>query len=209
MNLHQILHQAWTFLCRNYSDDSEGCSYRQLVIGSFIMTTHPLTHHVSCSLFGKTPNRPDDSALLQPRFGALQLLAFAKTKITFEREEISDCWWGSGKYNGAADSNWENCVRSQWNYFEGDWGTIVLCTMFLLSSSINVSIFRITWLDTFWTDLVFLPVLLASYLRNHCQIQCHEAFPPCFLEQLHITNRKMRLCQNVKSLRINGNNHKN
>ena len=151
MNLHQIVHQAWTFLCRNYSDDSEGCSYRQLVIGSFIMTTHPLTHHVSCSLFGKTPNRPDDSALLQPRFGALQLLAFAKTKITFEREEISDCWWGSGKYNGAADSNWENCVRSQWNYFEGDWGTIVLCTMFLLSSSINVSIFHMTWLDTFCT----------------------------------------------------------
>ena len=28
--------------------------------------------------------------LLQPRFGALRLLAFPKTKITFEREEISD-----------------------------------------------------------------------------------------------------------------------
>ena len=30
---------------------------------------------------------------LQPRFGALQLLAFPKTKITFEREEISDHRW--------------------------------------------------------------------------------------------------------------------
>ena len=28
-----------------------------------------------------------------------------------------------------------------------------LCTMFLVSSSINVSIFHITWLDTLWTDL--------------------------------------------------------
>ena len=35
------------------------------------------------------------------QIGTLQLLAFFKTKITFEREEISDHWWDSGKYNGA------------------------------------------------------------------------------------------------------------
>ena len=28
---------------------------------------------------------------------------------------------------------WENCVRSQGAYFEGDWGVIVLCTTFLVS----------------------------------------------------------------------------
>ena len=39
--------------------------------------------------FGET-NHPGDSAPLQSRIGALQLLAFPKTKITFEREEISD-----------------------------------------------------------------------------------------------------------------------
>ena len=39
------------------------------------------------SILGK---HPGDSALLQPRFRALWLLAFTKTKITFEREEISD-----------------------------------------------------------------------------------------------------------------------
>ena len=38
--------------------------------------------------------------------------------------------------------------------FEEDWGSIVLCTMFLVSSSINDSIFHITWLDTFWTGLI-------------------------------------------------------
>ena len=27
---------------------------------------------------------------------------------------------------------WENCVRSQGAYFEGDWGIIVLCTIFLV-----------------------------------------------------------------------------
>ena len=46
---------------------------------------------MSCAeFFGETSNHPGDSAPLQPRFGALQLLAFPKTKITFEREEISD-----------------------------------------------------------------------------------------------------------------------
>ena len=35
-------------------------------------------------------------------------------------------WWGS---NG----DWENCVRSEDAYFEGDWGIIVPCAVFLLS----------------------------------------------------------------------------
>ena len=104
--------------------------------------------------FGETSNHPGDSASLQARFGALWLLAFSKTKITFEREDISDHRWDSEKYNGEADSEWENCVRSQGAYFEGYWGIIVLWTMFLVSSSINVSVFHMTWLDTFWTDPV-------------------------------------------------------
>ena len=48
---------------------------------------------------------------------------------------------------------WENSVRSQGAYLEGDWGIIVLCTMFLVSFSMTVSIFHSAWLDTFWTDL--------------------------------------------------------
>ena len=89
--------------------------------------------------FCETSNHSGDSAPLQPIFGALHLLAFPKIKITFEREEISDCQWG--KYNGAADGNWENRMRPHGAYFEGDWGVIILRTMFLVSSSINVSIF--------------------------------------------------------------------
>ena len=65
-------------------------------------------------------NVSSDSAPLKPRFGALQLLAFPKTKIIFEREEISNNQWESGKYDRAADGDWENCVRSQGAYFEGD-----------------------------------------------------------------------------------------
>ena len=33
--------------------------------------------------------------------------------------------------------------------------SFVQCFLYLVSSSINVSVFHITWLDTFWTDLVY------------------------------------------------------
>ena len=62
----------------------------------------------------------------------LWLLAFPKTNITFEREEILDHPWNSGKCDRAADGDWENCVRSQGAYFEGDWGVIVLCSVFCI-----------------------------------------------------------------------------
>ena len=56
-----------------------------------------------------------------------------KTKITFERDEISDGQWDSGKCDGAIHGDWENCVRFQGASFEGDSGVIVLCTMLLIS----------------------------------------------------------------------------
>ena len=90
-----------------------------------------ITSHAK--FFGKTSNHPGDSASLQPRFGTLWLQLFSKTKITFEREEISDHPWDSGKYDWLAHSDWENCVRSQGAYFEGDRCIIVLCTMVLVS----------------------------------------------------------------------------
>ena len=62
-----------------------------------------ITSHAE--FFDKTSNHLGDSAPLQPRFGALRLLAFIKTKITFEREEISDCQRDSGKYDRAANSD--------------------------------------------------------------------------------------------------------
>ena len=90
-----------------------------------------ITSHAE--FFGKTSNHPGDSAPLQHRFGALWLLDFPKTKITFDKEEISDHQWDLGKYGGAPEGDWENCVRSLGAYFEGDWGIIVLWTMFLVS----------------------------------------------------------------------------
>ena len=53
-------------------------------------------------------------------------------------------------------------MRSQGACFEGDWGVIVLCTMFLVSSSMSVSFFLITRLDAFCTDIVGLLGLWAA-----------------------------------------------
>ena len=117
---------------------------------------HNNTHtHVSqlVQSFGERSNPPGESAPLQPRFGALRLLAFPKTKITFKREEISNCQWDSGKYCGAADGDCESCVRSQDAFWKGTEASLsyVQCFLHLACSSRNVSIFHITWLDTFWT----------------------------------------------------------
>ena len=118
----------------------------------------------SCAeFFGKTSNHPVDSSLLQPRFGALQLLAFPKTKITFEREEISDCWWDSGKYDRVVDGNWEDCVRSQGRYFEGGWGVIVPCTMFLISC-------------IFFKKCLYFSYYMARYLLDRPRILMYLLF---------------------------------
>ena len=78
----------------------------------------------------------------QPRFSALQLLAFPKTKITFEREKISDRQWDSGKYDGAADGDWEIVWGPKVPTLKGTEASLsyIQCYLYLVSSSVNVSI---------------------------------------------------------------------
>ena len=105
-------------------------------------------HTYSCitfheEFFCETSNYPGDSAPLQPRFDALWLLAFPKTKITFEREEISEL-----------DKIQENMTVQLMAIGRTVWGPKVLtlketevslsyvqCFLDLVSSSVNVSIF--------------------------------------------------------------------
>ena len=149
--LVQILHYAWTFLCKNYLDDSEGWSYGQLVIGSFITTTCPFTHHVLCRVFWWNIKSPRWLRSLQPRFGILWLLAFPKTKTTFDQEEISGHQW---KYDGAADGYWENCVRSQGAYFEVDW-RITPCSVSCILNKCHYFILH-GWIHSGQTSYRFL-----------------------------------------------------
>ena len=108
--------------------------------------------------FGKTSNHPGDSAPLHPRFGTLQLWAFPKTKITFEREEISDHQLDSGQLMVTGRTVWGPKMPTLY----GTEVSLSHVQCFLpLLSSINISIFLITWLDTFWIDLVY-----NSYTKN-------------------------------------------
>ena len=125
-----------------------------LAVALWQCTCSCMMSHVE--FFGETLNHPGDSTPLQPRFGTLWLLPFPKSKSSLEREEITDHWWDLGKCDEAADGDWENCVRSQGAYFEGDWGTIVLCTMFLVSSSMFL-FFICGWIPSGQTSWVHFP----------------------------------------------------
>ena len=94
-------------------------------------------------IFGKPLKQPGDSASLQPRFGTLRLLAFPKTKITFEREEISDRQWDSGKYSIAADGIGRTVCGPNVPTLKGSEVSLsyVQCFLYLVSFSVNVPIF--------------------------------------------------------------------
>ena len=135
-----------------FLDDSEGHSYGQLVIGSFITTTRLLVHHISCRVFWWNIKSP---RWLSPPTAQiwLQLLAFPKTKVTFEREEISDHWWDSGKYDGAVDGDGRTVWGPRVPTLKG---TEVFYSVFCI---FNKCVYiHIAWQDTFWTDLVCMCV---------------------------------------------------
>ena len=112
--------------------------------------------------FGETSNHPGDSAPLQPRFGALGLLAFPKTKITFEREEISAISEIQATTTGLLMVTGRTVWGPKGPTLKGTEASFpcVKCFLYLVSSSRNVSIFHVTWLGTFWTDQVWFPFQL-------------------------------------------------
>ena len=58
---------------------------------------------------------------------------FPKLKSPLKGERFQTVHEIQENMTGQTDDDWENCVRSQGAYFEGDLGIIVLCTMFLVS----------------------------------------------------------------------------
>ena len=117
----------------------------------------------SCTVFWENIKSPRWVSLPTAQIWCLWLLAFPKTKITCEGEEISDLRWDAGQYDGAVNGCRESCVRFQGTYFEGDWGTVVLCTIFLESCILNkISLFFILHgLDAFLTYFACYEILLS------------------------------------------------
>ena len=111
----------------------KGCSYGPLVFGNFIITTCPLKHQALCRGFWWNIKSPRWLSLPTVQIWPPATSRFSPNSNHLWKEEILDHWWDSENNNKAVDGDWENCVRSQGAYFEGDWGIIVLCTMFLVS----------------------------------------------------------------------------
>ena len=129
-------------------------------MGNWWLAASSQQHACSCitsraEFFGETSNHPGDSAPLQPRFGALQLLAFPRLKSPLK-----------GKRFQTVDKTQENTTgqlmaigKTEWDpnmpTLKGTEATLfyIQCFLYLISSSENVSVFHSTWLDTFWTDL--------------------------------------------------------
>ena len=146
------------FLHRNYSDDSEGCSYGQLLISSFIATMLLLMHHISCSLLVKHQITQVTQPLYSPDLAPCDFQLFPKLKSPLK-----------GKRFQTVDEIQENMTGQLMAIGRTVWGpevpnlkgteaslSYVQCFLYLVSASINVSIFHSTWLDTFWTDLMCL-----------------------------------------------------
>ena len=140
------------------------CSDGQLVIGSFITIMCLLMHHVSCRVFWQNIKSPKWFSLpYSPGLAPCDFWLFSKLKEKRCQtiDEIQENTMGQLMAIG----------RSQGAYFEGDWGVTVLCTLYLVSFSVNVSTFHITWLDTFWTGLVYFrgsePVALTCATLAH------------------------------------------
>ena len=140
-------------------DDTEGCSYGQLVIGSFIMTTHPLMHqHLLQSFLVKHQITQVNESPYSRDLAPCDLWLFLKLKSPLE-----------GKRFQTINEIQKNMTGQLMAIGRTVWGpkaptlkgieallSYVQCFLYPVSSSINVSIFHITWLDSFWTDLIYI-----------------------------------------------------
>ena len=121
---------------------------------------------MSCAeFFGEISSHPGDTAPLQPRFGALQILFQSVLKKPCLFPKLKSPL--KGKRFQPVDKTQENTMGQLMAIQKTVWGpkvptlkgteaplSYVQCFLYLVSSSINASIFHITWLSTFWTDLV-------------------------------------------------------
>ena len=119
--------------------------------GSFITTRCLLMQQVSSRVFSWNIKSPRWLSTPTPRFGALQLLAFPQNKITLK-----------GRRFQTVNEIQENTMGQLLATGRTVWGpkvptlkgtevslSYVQCFLYLVSSSINTSIFHITWLDIF------------------------------------------------------------
>ena len=152
-NLHQILREAWTFLHGNYSDDSEGLNCGQLVIGNFIMTMPPrLTQFLV-----KPQITQVTQAHCSPGLVPCDFWLFPKVKSPLKGKrfqivgEIQEMVIVRTVWGPKVPTLKETEVSS----------SFAQCFLYLLQQT--SLFFPITWLNTFWTDLVVFVLIRKVY----------------------------------------------
>ena len=139
----------------NYSDDTEGHSCGQLVIRSFITTMWLPMHHILCSFLAKHQVTQVTQPLHSPDLVLSDICLFPKLKLPFKGKKfqtINETQWNMmGQVMAIGRTVWGPKVPT----LKGTEVPLsyVQCFLYLVSSSINVSISHITWLYIFWTDL--------------------------------------------------------
>ena len=157
MNLHQMFLEAWTFFCGNYWVDSEGYSYGQPVWLAASSGQHTRSCITFCAeFFGKTSNHTGDSATYSPDLVPCDFWIFPKLKSPLKGKRFQTI----GEFQENTMGQLMAIERTVWGSKEPTLkGTEVSlsCVQYFLdfvSSSANVSIFHMAWLDTVWTGLV-------------------------------------------------------
>ena len=126
-------------------------------VGNWWLAASLQQHTLSCitsrAVFLRNIQSPRWLSPLTPQIWYPVMTSFSQNK---------NCLWkgrdfrpspDSRKYDRAVDGDWDNCVKSQGVYFEGDWGVIVLCTMFPVS-----------WL--FFSKCLYFSYYMAGYLLD-------------------------------------------
>ena len=145
---------------------------RWLAASSQQCTHSCITSCAQC--FGKTSNHPGDSAPLQLRSGALNFWLFPRLKSSLKRKRFQ-----------TIDEIQENMTGQLMVIGRTVWGpkvttlkgteaslSYVQCFLYLVSSSVNVSIFHIIWMDTLWTDLHTMEYSSVTNTK-YCHLQQH------------------------------------
>ena len=142
-----------------YSDDSEGRICGQQVMGSFIMAMLLFVHHVLCRVFWWNMKSPRCLSLPTAQIWCPVTSSFSQNwshlskgryfRLLMRFRKIwQGSWWRLGELCEVPRCPLWRGLRHLFLY--------VQYFLYLVSSSTDVSIFRITWLDSLWIDLIYL-----------------------------------------------------
>ena len=158
-------------------------------MGNWWLAASSWQHVCSCitsyvEFFGKTSNHPGDSAPHSPDLVPCDFWLFPKLKSPLK-----------GKRFQTIDEIQENMMGQLMVTGRTVWGpkvptlkgteaslSYVHCFLSFVSSAINISIFHIIWLDTFWTDLICICVCGTEWIHTHTHTQNIHCFT-VFMDQ--------------------------